>query len=318
MESHGEWRTIRAINEQVYYDTKPDKTVSTIKYLFYISRNNLDRIGDCITSSRKHFQKTDGTRTVDYPDFFLYIVPTLVVPYLPNRSAKNNVLGLIKGCALALKWDLPPDLISEMEGYFAIWHTYLLEQVNLKNISRSVFRPVQHDLIHVPYIIKQQSPLRCYSARSMERVIGVYSKLIKSRRMGGRNASMLIKRFAIRNFINGIIEIDLIVPAGPACMMGSFRAPFGGNASLDGKLIEGIRCGRVKDALSRYYKRSSGLHATTFFGDSEIAIASRAWINNNVYSSSMYRRRRNEMSRRKHYVMFTTSYKNHFPVAIGL
>ncbi|KAG2211938.1 hypothetical protein INT47_004625 [Mucor saturninus] len=274
--------TVEISKDQKHYYTKPDKTVSIANYHFYISRNNLDVIGDCITSSRKHvpvsfqgsfdnvFEKIDATRAVDW-------------------SAKNNVLGLVKGRTLALQWDLTPDLIREMEGYFETWQIDLLKQVNLKNISRSVFRPVQHYLIHVPYIIKQQGPLRSYTGRSMERVIGVYSKLIESRRMGGRNASMLIERFAIRNFINGIIditrEIDLIAPARPGDI--DFMdlpdslddvqlwAPFGGNASLDGELIEGIRYGRVKDALSRYYRRSSGLNAATF-GDFEIAIASRA------------------------------------------
>ncbi|KAG2200803.1 hypothetical protein INT47_001334 [Mucor saturninus] len=187
--------TIEISKDQKCYYTKRDKTVSIANYPFYISRSNLDVIGDCITSSRKHVPVSfQGS----FDNFFEKI---------DGLPKKKNVLGLVKGCALALQWNLTPDLIIKMEGYFTTWHTYLLEQVNLKNISRSVFRPVQHYLIHVPYIIKEQGPLSCYSARSMEIVIGIYSKLIKSRRMGGRNASMLIERFTIRNFINGIIDV---------------------------------------------------------------------------------------------------------------
>lgn len=85
-------------------------------------------IGACIADSRKFipvsfqgsfdnvFAKTDGTRGVDWLDFLLYVVPTIVVPSLPNREVKNAVLDLIKGCALALQWKLTTSLVDEIEG----------------------------------------------------------------------------------------------------------------------------------------------------------------------------------------------------------
>ncbi|KAG2190977.1 hypothetical protein INT47_007467 [Mucor saturninus] len=42
-------------------------------------------------------------------------------------------------------------------------------------------------------------------------------------------------------------------------------APFGGRVSLDGDYVEGIACSRVKDDLSRYYRRCSGNNAATSF-----------------------------------------------------
>ncbi|KAG2192629.1 hypothetical protein INT47_000173 [Mucor saturninus] len=110
---------------------------------------------------------------------------------------------------------------------------------------------------------------------------------------------------------NAIIDItrkiDLIIPSGQGDIdfinlshsldNVEFCARFGGNVSLDGELVNGIRCGRVKDALSKYYRRSSGVNATSF-GDSGIVIASCAWINNTVYSSSMYQRRRSKLPSR--------------------
>ncbi len=61
-------------------------------------------------------QKTEGFRAVDWLDFLLYIIPTLVTPYLPSRTVQKAVLSLVKGCSLALQWDLTDELISEMDG----------------------------------------------------------------------------------------------------------------------------------------------------------------------------------------------------------
>lgn len=112
----------------VFFYTKQDGTKAVEGYPFFISRRNLVSIGESIARSRKYiptsFQgsfdnimaKTEGTRAVDWLDFLLYIVPTLVVPYLPNRTVQKAVLSLVKGCALALQWDLTEELIRELHG----------------------------------------------------------------------------------------------------------------------------------------------------------------------------------------------------------
>ena len=46
-----------------------------------------------------------------------------------------------------------------------------------------VLKPVQHYLMHIPYMIEKQGVLKAYSGRSMERTIGRYKKLIKSNRV---------------------------------------------------------------------------------------------------------------------------------------
>lgn len=98
-------------------------------YPFYISKNNLKKIGASISESRQFvptsFQgsfdnvinKTEGTRAVDWLDFLLYIVPTLVVPHLPNRTVRKAVLSLVKGCTIALQWALTNELIDEIEWF---------------------------------------------------------------------------------------------------------------------------------------------------------------------------------------------------------
>lgn len=111
----------------LFYYTNPNHTKNTESYPFFISKRDLKAIGECISQSRKYvptsFQgsfdnviaKTDGTRAVDWLDFLLYIVPTIIVPYLPNSSVKKALLSLVKGCALALQWTLTESLLDEME-----------------------------------------------------------------------------------------------------------------------------------------------------------------------------------------------------------
>ena len=171
-------------------------------------------------------------------------------------------------------------------------------------------------------MIKLQGPLRCYSARSMERVIGVYSNLIKSKRKGGRNASSLVERFAIHNYINTIVnvqnEINLIRPQayGEESFMNlagdhtgaQLWEPFDRTVDLNYDSLEGVSGNKIKEVLIKYYQRSSGLNVADVT-DSTIIVAARLWRDSTVYSSIMYRRRKNETSRGNHYVMFTCPYR---------
>jgi hypothetical protein len=111
----------------IFYYTNTDSTVNSTQYPFYISKTNLLAIGSCISQSRKFiptsFQGSfddvirgiDGTRAVDWLDFLLYIVPTVVVPCLSTESCKQAVLALVRGCSIALQWELTHELIDDME-----------------------------------------------------------------------------------------------------------------------------------------------------------------------------------------------------------
>ncbi|OAD71542.1 hypothetical protein PHYBLDRAFT_147288 [Phycomyces blakesleeanus NRRL 1555(-)] len=140
-----------------------------------------------INSFDKVSAQIDGTRAVYWLHFILYLVPTLVAPHLPNRA--------VKGCVLALQWTSTSELLDEIDA---------------------VFRSVQPYLVHTPYIIKQQDPLKCDSAHSMKRVIGIKSNLIKSKSKGGRNPRFIVRRFVIHNHDSMSIgvhnELDTIQP----------------------------------------------------------------------------------------------------------
>ncbi|OAD81231.1 hypothetical protein PHYBLDRAFT_73842 [Phycomyces blakesleeanus NRRL 1555(-)] len=323
--------TVTLTKETKFYYTHPDNTLNTTEYPFHIPRADLVTIGNCITSSRKYiftsfqgsfdnvFAKIDGTLTVDWLDFLLYLVPTLFVPYLPNRAVKTALLSLT----------LTSELLDEMELYFKHWHSFLYQQVQNNTLSHSVFRPVQHYLVYIPYIIKQRGPLRCYSTRSMERVIGVFSKLIKSKSKGGRNASFLVERFAIHNCTSTAISIcdetNLIRPKpyGRESYMDLPNNPSGAQlwepfhqfVNLNDDLVEGVNGPSMKEALLKYYRRTTGLTGHEF-GDSVVVVAAHLWMDSTVYSSCMYRRKKNETSHGNHYVMFTCPYRNNLNVIV--
>ncbi|OAD71933.1 hypothetical protein PHYBLDRAFT_169846 [Phycomyces blakesleeanus NRRL 1555(-)] len=316
--------TVTLTKETKIYYTHPDNTLNTTEYPFHIPRADLVTIGNCITSSQKYippsiqgsfddvFAKIDNTRAVDWLDFLLYLVPTLVVPYLPNRAVKTALLSLT----------LTSELLDEMESYFKHWHSFLYKKVQNNTLSRSVFRPVQHYLVHIPYIIKQQGPLRCYSTHSMERVIGIFSKLIKSKSKGGRNASFLVEQFAIHNYTSMAIsicdEVNLIRPKpyGRESYMdlpndpsdAQLWEPFHQFVNLNDDLVEGVGGPSVKEALLIYYRRTTGLTSHEF-GDSVVVVAARLWMNSTVYSPCMYQRKKNKTSCGNHYVMFTCPYR---------
>ncbi|OAD72690.1 C2H2-type zinc finger transcription factor [Phycomyces blakesleeanus NRRL 1555(-)] len=305
--------TVTLTKETKFYYTHSDNTLNITKYPFYKPKANLVTIGNCITSSRKYiptsfqgsfnnvFAKIDGTRAVDWLDFLLYLVPTLVVPYLPNRAVKTALLSLVK------------DTSSTGTRFY----------------TNNVFRPVQHYLVHIPYIIKQQGPLRCYSTRSMERVIGIFSKLIKSKSKGGRNTSFLVERFAIHNYTSMAIsicdEINLIWPKpyGRESYMDLPNDPSGAQlwepfhqfVNLNNDSVEGVGGPSVKEALLKYYRRTTGLTGHEF-GDSVVVVAARLWMDSTVYSSCMYRRKKNKTSHGNHYMMFTCPYRNNRNVIV--
>ena len=183
-------------------------------------------------------------------------------------------------------------------------------------LSVSVFRPVQHYLCHIPFVIRKQDPLRVYSARSMERSIQKLKKMIKSRVKAGRNASNIVERNFMYCYANSFLVEEhrpkddtafLSLPEdndGP-----QLWAPLIKNTLVaSDEKIEDVESSKILKALKRYYNR---LGATVVNADieEEIECASRLWKDSWVYSSRMYSRLRRETRRGNHYVMFTSKYR---------
>jgi hypothetical protein len=205
------------------------------------------------------------------------------------------------------------------------WHDFLHGQVMSKKISRSVFKPVQHYLCHIPFIVRNQGPLRAYSTRSMERAIGKFSKLIKSKVKGGKNASNLIQRFAMHGYIKSMLNIEALINAirprpyndsSYDCLPSDENGPqlwqpFQTVLSIvNVEKIEGVPGARIIKALKKYYSRFFSLAMEQVqLSTTEIKAACSLWRDSYLYASCMSRRIRRATSRSNHFVMFTSAYR---------
>ncbi|OAD80095.1 hypothetical protein PHYBLDRAFT_163142 [Phycomyces blakesleeanus NRRL 1555(-)] len=93
-------------------------------------------------------------KAINWADFLLFVVPMLVAECIGDATAQNAKLE--------------------------IWNMYLESLLTSGKIKINIFTINQHLLQHYPLMIDAYGPPRAYSARSMERAIGEYSRAIKS------------------------------------------------------------------------------------------------------------------------------------------
>lgn len=200
---------------------------------------------------------------------------------------------------------------------FANWHKFLREEIDANRLSVSVFKPNNHYLSHIGFITKKNGPMRVYSARSMERTIGKYSRLIKSTVFSGKNAGNIVERLATRSIVNFSLDItrllDIIQPNRTSLddylelpessmhnMDHQLWSPFSSANIASDTPIESVPAKVVKKELAKYYTRS----ASCSLNNTHIDISARALLESHVYGSIMYRRIRHENRRGNHYILF--------------
>ncbi|OAD75291.1 hypothetical protein PHYBLDRAFT_64218 [Phycomyces blakesleeanus NRRL 1555(-)] len=212
-------------------------------------------------------------------------VPTLLVPLFSKAATRKALLALVKGCSISLQWNLNEELIVEME--------------------------------------KKMGNLRVYSTRSMERTIGRYSKLIKSRVFSGKNARNLVERLAIRGYLNCAFNIeqqlDLIKPYRTSLdnyLELPLPSPHNQNHQLWSPfesipyIKEFTDLPTFTKELQIYYTKSNSHSTDPQYTMNTIKIAACALISSHVYGSEMYRRKRSEFQRGNHYIQFHAIYQN--------
>ncbi|KAL9536957.1 hypothetical protein MBANPS3_012217 [Mucor bainieri] len=143
-----------------------------------------------------------NSRSVDWIDFLLFIVPTLLVDYLEQNHtlilkskptikktaeqkeelqmqmsvARDAVRSLSKTCYITQQLSITAQDIQELDKKNAqIWFRFLYD-----NAGDIAFSMNQHLLTHLGMIIKALGPMRTYSARPLERMIGIIKRDIRS------------------------------------------------------------------------------------------------------------------------------------------
>lgn len=294
---------------------------------FYIEKNILVKIGQQIERSKTTvpvsfnskwvdpIKNSGGNRAVDYFNFLLYQLPTSFVPFFQNKRSRKPVLNLVKACQLCLQWSITTEELALIKKYFEAWVYFLKQQIEKKRIGSGVLKPTQHYLLHIEYMIQQNGPLKAFSARSMERAIGRYKKLIKSKSNVGANAGNVLVRLANRSFVKNlpwsIVDATNLLLSQPYSD-GSYRNHPSNTSQLWEPFYEyplsalpfEIDSHKMIKALKLFYMRSiSTINNQSSITPDTIFVAGRAWYSNKVYQSRLYADEINEYRRGNCFVM---------------
>lgn len=307
-------------------------------YPFFIEKHTMEEIGQQIESTRKYLpvafegsflniiKQTRGTRAVDYNDFMLYIVPTLIVPKIRTRAAQQAIIKLVRGCSIALQWKLSIDDLNEMDACFQVFFVYCNSKIDQRQLSVSIFKPITHYLSHISFVCRASGPLRVFSSRSTERCIGFFKGLMTGTVKTQAQASNLIEKIAIRSLLSRSIDVvdaaNIIRP--PSYANNSFWdntddenctaqlwIPFIDNIQLcdDNERFEGVQVGALRKALRNYYRREFSESSLIMEGDIVFGLAGRAWLDKPMVISSVYYAKKNREFRRAGYcIMFDSPY----------
>ena len=101
------------------------------EYIFELGRNDFVSMQSSINASRQYiptgtFQGSwQGVnpanvkslyRSVDWIEWFLYVVPTLLVPCFRDTELRKAVLGLVRGCALSMNWEITTTDLNDIDS----------------------------------------------------------------------------------------------------------------------------------------------------------------------------------------------------------
>ncbi|KAG2191239.1 hypothetical protein INT47_012016, partial [Mucor saturninus] len=322
------------------YYSKKQGNFNKDAYTFKVSKKQLELVGDCITKSRANipvsFQgswdnllsKIDGARAINFLDFLLYVVPTLLVPLFEKKSVRKALLMLTRGCAIALQWEQTDSMILEMESCFRNWHNFLDVEISNGNLSNSIFKPNNHYLSHIGFITRKAGCMRSYSARSMERTIRKYFKLIKSKVHAGTNAGNMVERLSIRGYVNLALDtvsllesitpiktsLDDFIELPPTAIHNQNHqlwSPFITITTTSSNLVDSMPINTFIRELKIYYGRSTrSIFASITIHNLTIKMAARALLFSNIITSRMHRRIRAEHRRGNRFVLFHANYKS--------
>ncbi|KAI9248801.1 hypothetical protein BDA99DRAFT_542376 [Phascolomyces articulosus] len=158
--------------------------------VFRLSKEKNDILGRCLEEPIKTLPSTftgrpidvirrpKHARAVDWVDIVIFIIPTIVTELLKQsrceRNAVSCLVGLVEARSIALSWKVTNEDTEKAQILLDQWHILAMEK-----LEYNFYTSVMHYLRHIPQALKYLGPTRAYSTRPPERIIGVYSRLIK-------------------------------------------------------------------------------------------------------------------------------------------
>lgn len=180
-------------------------------------------------------QKSGYARGVDWILFLETVVPTVLIEMYEKQEheCKKGHRGqekiqeitaalraLSKSCSISLRYSISRmDLITIKNG-INTWHDFIE-----KYLPDFMFTANQHSLSHIMQVIEQQGPLRYFSARPLERLIGLIKSTLRSKTNIGQNAiNEMNKSFTIHNFSRMTTNItdSVLYPRGVSALVEDF------------------------------------------------------------------------------------------------
>ncbi|OAD68603.1 hypothetical protein PHYBLDRAFT_150202 [Phycomyces blakesleeanus NRRL 1555(-)] len=240
-------------------------------------------------------------RAVDWADFLLFVVPTLVAERVHDQDARKALLGLVQACTLLMSWELSVEEQTSIKRNLIKRNSCLEGHFQNGKVGIEIFTINQHLLQNYPAMMGAFGTPRAYSARSLERAIGEYSRSIKSNSAIGANAGNIMLRLARtrRVDVNGasvvkarttarILQYDDKSAGWPMTEEGEhvgvdsdieFWGPLGCRTIHDS--IEEISCLPV--LLAKFYE-SKGVECSTI--DPALTTSRKAFVNGCVIDSA--------------------------------
>ncbi|OAD74867.1 hypothetical protein PHYBLDRAFT_167208 [Phycomyces blakesleeanus NRRL 1555(-)] len=221
-------------------------------------------------------KESNGKRkAVDWIDFLLFVVPTIVIDHFVFDRTKAAVMKLVTACRIAQQWRITAANIQETEEAIGCWHAFLHCEIKEKRLKPTVFVMIQHILVHLGYMMWEMSPLRAYSCRPIERTIGVYSTAIKLRKKSGKNMENLLLRKAA---INHCLGCWPVICGKNDRRTSNFEATRSSLAELATAI--GIECQNLVRSLVPFWAREG---IVSFEENDEVVCANKMWKDLVVY-----------------------------------
>ncbi|SAM04410.1 hypothetical protein [Absidia glauca] len=140
-----------------------------------------------------NIEKHQAARAVDWMDFLLFVVPTLIIPSLHYPEAREKLKNLIISIHLCLRWELSTSDILFIQKSIDSFQEFLIERIQLETLNRRCFKINIHYLGHIAYMVQRLGPLPSYSCRPLERTIGYYKDRKLSPSLPGTSFQMHIE-----------------------------------------------------------------------------------------------------------------------------
>ncbi|KAL0135633.1 hypothetical protein V8B55DRAFT_1441108 [Mucor lusitanicus] len=319
--------------------TEPDtETYNVEGYPFMIPKAKLLVIGQRIEESRQHIPNLflgscrnhifnrKGMRSVNLIDILTQSTATLFIPQLESVATQQALLQLIKACTIAMSWSVTEEELQEMDRCFVSFFTFCKEQIQARNLSATVYRPVLHAACHFSAAIRNNESLPVASTRSIERSIGAFKRKLTGKIASQAQPNNLVEKTMVRSLLNHSLDVEeeanLITPEEHngddddelTVNYSSDRQlwlPFENVVLNDDEVhYEGVKVSAIRKAFGKFYQRVHSDSTIRINGPVVYKLAGRAWLTNKVVLSSVYQANKSREHRRaNHYVFFTSPFK---------